>query len=202
MNKSKQLRYDKFGQVPEGSQGDTQGLDDVNRGISRERHATTELQKDVALKLEQVDQRSKGFFGSLLMREGDRELLKKLDNARQEATDIVLSNRTDSLRMISESMRTYTKSLANTLIITLETGNSVALEGHYMQAKLNLTEQVEDLNKKFLNILEEKQMELEKASDFVKPMVKDQGLTLMSNWMDDYENIIKEFSEIRQRRFK
>lgn len=202
MTNSKQLRYDNFGQVPDGSQGDIQGLEDINSGISRERHETTELQKDVALKLEQVDQRSKGFFGSLFMRDGDRELLKKLDNARQEATDIVLSNRTDSLRMISESMRTYTKSLANTLIITLETGNSVALEGHYMQAKLNLTEQVEALNKKFLTILEEKQKEFENASDFVKPMVKDQGLTLMSNWMDDYENIVKEFSEIRQRRFK
>ena len=201
MKKEKSLRYQNFSNV-QAEHGDTDGFNDLSEGMQQERTAITNTQRNLVAKWEDVDQKAKGFLGTLGMRGGDKKLLKRLDEAKAEATDIILSSRNECLNVVAQSMVRYNKSLANVWIQTLETGNTVALEGHFMEAKLTLTEKLESLNDRFVSILEKKNMDIEAASETVKPMLKDQGLTLMSTWMDDYEKIIHEFSEIRDRKFE
>lgn len=201
MKTEKKLRYQNFSNVP-AEHGDTDGFNDLNVGMQQERTAITQTQRNVVAKWDEVDERSKGFLGTLGMRGADKKLLKRLDEAKAEATDIILSSRNQCLNLAAQSMVRYNKSLANVWIQTLETGNTVALEGHFMEAKLTLTEKLESLNERMVAILHKKEMDIEAASEAVKPMLKDQGLTLMSTWMDDYEKIIHEFSDIRDRKFK
>jgi len=200
MSDISKLRYKDFG-VSKSDTSENQGLQSLSQDINDQQAGISKVNRDLQLKWEEVEEKSKGALGTMMMRSGDKKLLKRLDDSREEASKIILSSQNKSLGIVAETMVRHTKNMANTLTILLETNSESAVEQHFMDQKLKLTEKLESLNDRLVHLLEEKEQKIASSSDLIKPMLKDQALILLSNWMDDYEKIVQGFSQIREKKF-
>lgn len=159
-------------------------------------------QRDLANKLNDLDERSRKTFGTLLMRSGDRRILEELDSARAESTRIVLGSRNESLRVVGETLVRYTKAMANTHLSVLETTNASNIDGHFLSVKTELLGKLARAEQEFMEHIARKEERFLQAPASLKEAIRRTAESDIMKYMADYESITADYSAIRSKRIK
>lgn len=165
-------------------------------------NATEGAQRDLAQKLHELDEQGKRFLGTFLMRQGDKRLLRELDEARAEAARSILSAQNESLRVKGETMVRYVKAMANCGLAVLETGNQLNMDGHFQAAKQELLARLEETEEQFTALIARKEARIQHAPACLKKALQEEVQLLIANYLADNKAIMEDFSAVRKRRFK
>src|SRR5690606_27414937 len=119
-------------------------------------NATEGAQRDLAIKLRELDDQSKRFLGTAVMRQGDKRLVKELDKARAEAARLMLGAQNESLKVKGETMVRYVKAVANCGLAVLENANQLNMDGHFQRTKQEMLERLEETELHFTALIARK----------------------------------------------
>lgn len=164
--------------------------------------ATEGAQRDVALKLRQLDDQSKRFLGTAFMRQGDKRLIKELDDARAEAARIILGAQNESLRVKGECMTRFVKAVANCGLAVLENANQLNMDGHFQRTKQEMLERLEETELHFTALIARKAERIKTAPEMLRPTLQQEAQMLLANYLVDNSAIMADYSDVRKRRFK
>lgn len=164
--------------------------------------ATESAQRDVAIKLRELDDQSKRFLGTAFMRQGDKRLIKELDHARAEAARLILGAQNESLRVKGETMVRYVKAVANCGLAVLENANQLNMDGHFQRTKQEMLERLEETELHFTALIARKADRIQTAPEILKPTLQQEAQMLIGNYLSDNTAIMADYSDVRKRRFK
>ena len=165
-------------------------------------NATEGTQRDLAIKLRELDDQSKRFLGTAFMRQGDKRLIKELDNARAEAARLILGAQNAGLQVKGETMVRYVKAMANCHLSVLESSNQLNMDGHFLHTKQEMLERLEETELNFTALIARKEERLKTAPEMLKPALVQEAQTFIVSYLDDNKAILADYSEVRKKRFK
>lgn len=136
------------------------------------------------------------FLSRFTQTKHDKEIVAIHQNNIKESLDLALKSETKNMEVIEAVRHNITKEFGNSLQKAVRSTMKGNVNAAFMLNSTLLFKKLETLNSDFLNLMEEKLADFDKRHPKLHDMIEDQFQTAKSKWMDQYEAVLEEFTQL------
>jgi hypothetical protein len=157
--------------------------------------------EELNLARELVDKQD-NFFKRLTLSRHQKDIIEVHQNQVKESLKLALESKTRNQELIRKVAFNVTKEFLNSTQLIVRSAMKGNVNNIYMQQFFVLTQNLEDLNYKFLDLMEIKLSDRDGSSNGVPrdvelhDIIMEQFQTIKSKWMNKYEDVLEDYSEL------
>lgn len=163
-----------------------------------QKHAGYAQQQQMVL-LEQIENikiRQEGFLSRFSISKGEQGMLDTFWEAQNQALKEALQSRNNGLQIVGSAQTAFIREISNSLLLNAKAQLNHEKSVRYQQELLRMQQDLETLNRQFLDLITDKMEDAEKRPVELQKMVLIQIERMISHWDEQHHALLDHYAQL------